>query len=218
MKRIPLSSFVLSSCLVLSAACKSATYDQGAATGKSLDKAASQIELAMTQLDATVSALESLVKTPAPDLEPQFKNYSKSLSALESTEKDLSETAGAMSKKGQAYFAEWDKRVAELQNEDIKERSIERRKAVEANFAKIQENYNEAKVAFKPLMDDLRDVRTALDADLTLTGVQTLETTAKTVSERAGPVKEDLKKLADVFRELGVKLSKSGPPAPTPEK
>lgn len=211
MKSIAIALSTFSLAFLVLPACQSA--DKGASTGASITKAADQIERGIQQLDATVLALHDLVEKPAPDLKAQRKAYEKSLASLESTAESVNKMASKMDEKGQAYFAEWDQQLAAIQNEDIRERSAERRKAIEASFTKLQQNYGEAKSAFQPLLDDLRDVRTALKADLTLPGLETLKPVVKKVDKQKSSVEKELKDLVEHFRELGVDLSRSGPPA-----
>jgi uncharacterized phage infection (PIP) family protein YhgE len=202
---------------LLASACQSSSGGKGEATGKNVTKAADEIQLGIGHLDATLAALNGLVNEPAPDLGTQFKAFSKHLDQLDATAKKVRETAASMDAKGKAYFADWDTQIAIIQNEDIRERSADRRKAVEAAFSKIQGEYGEARDTFRPLMNDLLDIRTALAADLTMDGVSAIKKSVKKVSGEAEDVKENLQELADGFRKLGVSLSKSGPPKPAPE-
>lgn len=200
----------------LAGACQSSS--KGDATSKNVTKAADGIQLGIGQLDATLAALNGLVNEPGADLGPQFKAFSKSLDTLDSTAKKVRDAAASMDAKGKAYFAEWDTQIAAIQNEDIRERSAERRKAVEANFTEIQGEYGKSRDAFRPLMNDLLDIRTALDADLTMNGLGAVKKTVKRVSKEAEDVKETLQELAESFREMGVSMSKAGPAQPAPEK
>src|SRR5258705_1556792 len=204
-------------CLATFASFACQAPDKGAKTGQNITKAADHIEIGMKQLDATVAALHDMTDKPAADLTTQRKAYEKSLADLESTAKTVGSTTSDMKASGQAYFAEWDKQLASIQNEDIRERSAERRKEIEKDLNKLREEYDEAKAAFDPLMSDFRDIRTALKADLTLTGIEALKPAANKVDKGSKSMNEKLKTLAEHFRALGVGLSRAGPP-PTPPK
>ena len=199
------------------AACKSSASDKGAATGKNITRAADEIQVGIGQLDATVSALTAMVNNPATDLAPQYKAFATSLSQLEATAKKVRDAAAEMETNGQAYFADWDAQIAAIQNEDIRERTAERRKVVEANLKELKENYTSARDGFQPLMSDLQDIRTVLGADLTMEGLDSVKKTVNKTTGRADDVKESLQELSDGFRKLGVRLSQSGPPPPAAE-
>jgi chromosome segregation ATPase len=192
-------------------ACKST--DKGTATGETITKAADQIERGVLELDATVAALHAITEQPN-DMAAQRKTFEKALGSLEETAESVSKTAADMTGKGQAYFQEWDAQIASIQNEDIRERSADRRKVIEASFSDLKENYSEAKTTFDPLLADLRDMRAALKADLTHEGVEGLKPEVKDIDKEAASVKENLTELAEQFRKLGVGL-KSGMPPPS---
>ena len=198
-------------------ACQSSSADKGASTGESITKAADQIDLGIQQIDATIAALHAITDSPG-DLTAQRKAYEKALASLESTAEDVAETASAMRERGQAYFTQWDQQLATIQNEDIRERSAERREKIQENFKGLQADYDEAKEAFSPFLDNLRDIRTALQADATVSGIDALKPVVKKVDKDASSVTKELKDLVESFRELGVKLSRMGPKPPEPEK
>lgn len=197
--------------LGLLAACSSTS--KGAETGKTVESAAAGVERGIGELEATVAALNQLVKHPAPDLAPQYKAFTKSLAQLEATAKDVSETAARIDERSQAYFAQWDTQIAAIQNEDIKGRSSSRREAVSASFSKLQKEYGEVREEFKPLLDNLRDIRTVLGTDLTMDGLKSVADTAEDIDDDAKDVKESLQALAENFKKLGVGLKQAGPAA-----
>lgn len=213
LSRSPLVACVLGFALGSALACKSTTSSKGSATGENITKAARLIEKGIAQLDATSASLTDLVTRPAADLEAQYKVFKKNLASLESTAEAVKKTSASMDANGKAYFAEWDQQIAAIQNEDIRERSAERRETVAEGLKEIQSQYAEAKDEFTPLLSDLRDIRTALDAELTMGSVKSLEDDAEDVSDATGDVKETLSDLAGNFRKLGVELSSRGPEA-----
>jgi len=204
--------------LVLLTACSTTPADKGQAAGKTVNEAATQVGEGVTHLDATVAALTSLVKNPAPDLKPQFAAFDSNLSKLESTAKDVADLAHKISLRSQEYFTQWDQQLATVQNEDIRERSASRRADVEKAFQKLQKEYADVEEDFQPLLADLRDIRSALSADLTMDGLKAVKGSVSDVEGESKDVKESLQDLADVFKQLGAKLSTSGPPAPPPPK
>jgi len=201
--------------LSLLAACNS-TSDKGASTGKTVDQAAAEIGQTITHLDATLVALKDLVKNPAADLTAQSKLFTKSLGSLESSAKKVAELASEIDTKSQDYFAQWDTQIASVQNEDIRERTAERRETVSKNFQKLKEEYVDVREGFKPLLDDLRDVRTFLANDLTVDGLKTIKGTVEDIADESGDVRESLDELHKRFQELGVKLSRANPAAVVP--
>jgi len=198
--------------LALLSACSSpTTADKGAAAGKNATQAATYVEQGIGELDATLAALKELVLHPAADLAPQYKTFAKNLSNLESTAKEVSAIAAKIDENSKVYFAKWDEQIAAIQNEDIRERGVERREAVAAGFSKLQEEYVEVRDEFKPLLDNLRDVRTVLSTDLTMDGLKSIKGTVEDIADDSGDVRESLQSLGETFKKLGVRLEQKGP-------
>jgi hypothetical protein len=196
--------------------CKTETYETGEATGKSIQSAANGIDRGITTLDATMNSLNDLVHHPAPDLAPQFAAFSKNLKQLDSQAEDVRRESGSMESKGKSYFTQWDAQIASITNEDLKARSMERRQEVDARFKQIKADYALARDKFKPLLGNLKDVRSVLSSDLTSSGVATVKPTVETLTKEAADVKTALTDLSAEFRKLGVEIGKVTPPPPPP--
>ena len=136
--------------------CKSETYESGAATGETIRNAADGIDRGITTLDATMASLKDLVENPGADLGPQYKAFAKNVETLDKQAAEVRELATKMEEKGKAYFAQWDQQIASIANEDIKERSQERRKEVDEALEGMKKNYAEAREQFRPLLADLQ--------------------------------------------------------------
>jgi predicted nucleic acid-binding Zn-ribbon protein len=197
---------------LVSTACKSS--DQGATTGTTITTASEQLAKAATQLDATVASLHSIVETPAADLTVQRSAFEDSLDDLESTIKSMHSTSADMTTNGDLFLAEWDNRIRTIQNEDIREKSEDRRKAVEAGFTKAKKKYGECKTELEPIMRDLSDIRTALKSDLTMHGIDALKPEVKRISKDSKSVSEDLRELSKQFSDVAVEFNRNGPPPP----
>ena len=201
--------------VALLAGCASGNYQKGAAAGAGLQASADKIDKGSGLIDAAIASLNDLVNNPG-ELPAQFKKFGAAVGDLESTAKDVSSKVTAMSQEGNAYFTAWDQQLAQIQNEDIKSRSANRKADVQKKFAAIKKSYEEASGEFKPFMSDLKDIQTALATDLTPGGLDAIKSSASRATRRAGTVKTTLGKLAGQFRDLGVAMSASVPqPAAT---
>lgn len=209
MKRVQ-SLALIGAALLFLGACSSG-YKEGAKTSESVMTAAQEIETGRTQIDKVVASLDKLTSaSPGQDLRPLFKEYSTNLDKLDSIAKAVKKRAEEMRAKGAAYFKEWDAQVATINNEDIKTQSAERRTQVEAAFRRISEKSQTLKDAYQPMMSNLQDIRTALNNDLTPTGVSGIRPIANQIASQAIAVKNAAGEVAAEFKALGVKMSPSG--------
>lgn len=201
------------------AGCASTGYESGAKTAHNIQKAADRITALTAQVDTTLASLNELVGSPKPDLRPQYKAYVANMKTLEKTAKDITKARMAMGTEGKELFAKWDAEIAQINNEDIKTRSQNRKTEVNEKLQAIKRSYAEAEVAYKPFMGDLRDIQKFLSVDLTTGGLAAIKDVVTKATEHAAPLKQSLGKLAADFNSLGVSMSPVAPaPAPAPAK
>jgi len=187
--------------------CASDNYQKGAGTASALNHSSELIAKGSSQIDDSLAALNDLVSSPQTNLTEQFNAYTTSVDNLDATAKDVAAKNEAMQAQGAAYFEGWDNEIATMQNEDIRNRSEARRNEVAARFAKISQQYADARAAFQPFMSDLHDVQKSLSTDLTSGGLAAIKDTAAKSTKDAVPLKETLARLSDQFRDLGKAMS-----------
>jgi hypothetical protein len=195
--------------------CSSPSYEKAGNTAVSLHKTAAGIDQGSTQVDAVLAALLELVNNPAADLKPQFKKFDAAVNALQATAANVSATAKSMREKSNDYFKDWDQQLAQIKNEDIKGRSAERKTEVQQQYIAMKKDFLLAGDAFKPFMADLKDIRTALTADLTAGGLASIKDVAVKANSEAVPLRAAIGKLSADYKTLGVSMSATTP-APAP--
>jgi hypothetical protein len=192
--------------------CASNNYNRSANTAATLDQSSSMVIKGSLLIDESLADLNDLVSNPDPDLRKQFEKFNNVVGELDASAKDLASKAREMKAQGKDYFAGWDKESAQIQNEDIRNRSEARRNEVASRFDRISEQYDTTQAAFQPLLSDLRDVQKFLSTDLTTGGLAAIKDTAAKATSDAAPVKESMSKLSDEFRSLGLSMSPTNAP------
>ena len=198
--------------MALTTACSSSgTYKKGEKTSQSVMSASRTLDEGSAQIDKVVASLNKLIDaSPKTNLSPLFKTYSSNVEKLDSIAKDAKKRADEMKAKGNAYFTQWDAELAKINNEDIKNRSAERRTQVEQAFQRISQKSQTLKDAYQPMMSDLQDIRTALANDLTAGGIASIKPIAARVATEATNVKSAAAALSTEYEALGVKMSPTG--------
>ena len=213
---IAISLVAIATTAAILAGCSSPTgYQTGSRAATALSASADNITQTSAQIERTIVALNDLVKRPQPDLRPQFRTFTTEVDNLDAIARRVAAQADNMRAKGAAYFDQWSKDLATIQNENIRSRSVARQKEVAARFQAVAANYDQAKAGLQPFLSDLRDVQRFLATDLTPGGIEAVEKFAATANEDAVPLRKSLASLADEFREMGVSLTASVP-APKP--
>jgi hypothetical protein len=182
-------------------------YEGGMKTASNLQSAADRVQKAQTQVDQTLALADTLVNQPQSDPRKQFAQYRKSLAELESTIEEVRDKAADMRKRGDSYFAQWEKDIAKMNNEDIKKVTAERRAQRMAQFQKVQQSYQEVADAAKPFMADLRDIDRALSAELTAGNLEAMKPFVAKAKNNKVAMRNASDALIQQFRELGVQMS-----------
>ena len=206
-KKTILNLITLATAIVLATGCASTGNDKAASTSKSLTRSAHMIEKGNLLIDQTLTKLNALVYNPNPDLRKQFDAFNTSVNDLGATDQEVACQAKEMKAMGADYFENWDKETAHIRNENIRQRSAARQHEVAANFARISQQYDEAKTAFEPFMSDLRDVQKYLSTDLTAGGLVAVKDFAAKATRNAVPVKKSLTRISEEFKGLGISMS-----------
>ncbi len=197
--------FALASLVATTVGCASrsnAGYLRGQTASDSLSNAANEIDHARRQLADTTTALAAIVNQPTLDLRTAFERYRTSLAALERTVTSVNNEADNMQKQGQKYFEHWNTQLAAMQNEDIRARSVARQQEVSRQFTQIQQQYQDVRQQFVPVMTSLRDIQKLLSADLTPAGVGAAREFAVRADAEATRVRQALDRVAESFRNM----------------
>jgi chromosome segregation ATPase len=200
------------------AGCATKGYQKADQTGAYLQTAAETVNKGIAQIDTATGALKALVENPQADMQAQFKTFSAAVANLESLTKDVGTRAAKIQQLGTNYLRTWSTNLATIQNEDIRKQSAERKDEVMKKFEAMKTSYGDAREAFRPLLADLKDIRTALSTDLTAAGVEAIRKSMTGVNKRAEDVRNSLAELSTQFKEFGKSLEVPlPPPAPKAE-
>jgi hypothetical protein len=76
-----------------------------------------------------------------------------------------------MKAKGQAYFKDWEKELAEVSNPEVRKLAQERKAKLQATFDSIKTFMEPARDQFNTWLANLKDLQTYLNNDLTIGGI-----------------------------------------------
>lgn len=212
MKNNTIISSLLAILAIAATACSTVdNYTAGSTSGKktakSLEHVSEMLTDADTQVFETVAALEDLVENPAADLRPQYSTFTKALSGLEKSAERIGNAADKMKEKGNEYFPEWKSNLSAIQNDKLRKKMEKRNEKVLDQFQDIVDEFGKLKEAYRPFIAQLSDVRTALDNDLTASGVDLVSDLADDIIDDSEDVREHLEKMSEEFSEFAAELS-----------
>jgi predicted nucleic acid-binding Zn-ribbon protein len=173
----------------------------------SIATGANQIDNARRHLAETTTGLRTLVTQPEVDRRAAYERFRNAVAALERSVAAVNAEAENIQWQGQRYFEHWNAQVAEMRNEDIRARSVSRQEEVSRQFAQLQQQYQQARQEFVPLMTTLRDIQRLISADLTPAGIAGAREFAARAEQDAARVQQTLDRLAETFRQMSGVLS-----------
>ncbi|MBP9900839.1 MAG: DUF2959 family protein [Verrucomicrobiota bacterium] len=151
--------------------CATSGYQQADKTGAGIAQFREEIAKTKLAVDDTVTALGQVAVTANTNPRNAFKQFSKSLANLESTSAKAKRRGEDMKAQGQAYFADWEKQLAQLKNQDIKNLAVQQKAKLQTTFDSIRNVAAPLKAQFDPWLSDLQDLQKYLSTDLSISGV-----------------------------------------------
>ncbi len=208
---LSLAASALATALVVAGCASTAGYNQGNLTGAKITSTSDQIAALPGQLDKTLASLNTLVNQPQADLQPQYKDFTANVTAVQSAVKVIAAARTKIATEQTAYFAKWDQEIAKIQNQDIKALSQSRRDQVAQNLSALKTSYAQTDMTLKPFLADIQDVQNYLSVDLTAAGIAAIKGPVAKANQDAVPLKASLTELAADFKTLGTSMSSAAP-------
>ena len=146
-------------------------YKQADKTGAGISEFRTEIVNAKKAIDQTVQALNQVAVSANTDPRKPFEQFTKSLSKLESVAEKARKRGEQMKAQGKAYFDQWEKQLAEVNNPEIRRLADEQKTKLRATFASIKKYSEPLKAQFEPWLSDLKDLQKYLSNDLSVSGV-----------------------------------------------
>ena len=156
--------------------CASPTgYEQADKTGASIQQFRDEIVDTKSAVDHTLAELGNITAQANVDPRQPYQQFAKAITRLDSAVKKAQDRAQAMRERGNAYFLQWEKELAEVNNPDIRSLSAERKAELKESFSQIAKVMQEANANIKPFVADVKDLEKYLGADLTVAGIAAAE-------------------------------------------
>jgi len=167
-----LNALVASLSIAVLAGCASSRgYNQADKTGEAINTVRNDVVNIKTAVDGSMKALDQLEATASTDPRKAYETFAKSVDKVEKAGKTAEKNANEMRERGAAYFQQWEAQMGSVKSEEIRKLAQDRKAKLQETFGNIKTSAQDAKTAFPPYLDNLKDLRTALGTDLTVQGI-----------------------------------------------
>ena len=195
--------------LAIAAGCQSGRtgYERASTTSRRIAAYRDNADRLREQIGLTIGSLQTLAQSPnvAPRSSAEtFQTFERELANLEDLAASSRKLYGKMDARAQEFFGKWIEESATIENADLERRADERREAVQASYKKIAEQRLPTDQALARLLDELGDLRTYLEQDLTAPGLASAKDLIEKASQESARVQELLSEItqaADAARE-----------------
>ena len=156
----------------LTGACASKTKGQKQVQG--FTKTRDLLAGAQLQVDATLVALNSLLRTPMEHLDEAFTMYKKEVGRLEKEGEDAKWRAQTMKEQSDLQISTWQKEMESITDPDIKASLKSRQDAVRANYSLIRMYADDARKSYEPFLKGNQQMVKGLAIDLSPAALNSL--------------------------------------------
>ena len=218
-QRLVLSSTIAAALALLSSCGSTSGYKLADKTGQGISDFRDEIVAGKSAVDATMNALNQIEVTASTNPRKAFDQYSKAVENLQSAADKARKRAQDMREAGQAYFAQWQQQLAQVQSEDIRKLAEKQKAKLQATFDNIRKLTEPLKMEFDGWMTDLKGLQTYLGNDLTVTGIDAAKDLIKKTESEGVDVQKSLEALIAELNSVAATLTPSNvqPSQPPPK-
>jgi hypothetical protein len=205
--------------LIVLIGCATRGYERASETGSGIETLKTELAEAKNQLDASVSALDKVVT--AQDPADPYEDFVEALADMEGQADTIRAQAEDVRSAGDSYFAEWEKKLASLKNDELRAKSEQRRTELVKSYDAINTTSQKTKDAYQPLMAQLNYIKDYLGLDLSPASIAGIGDQVKRVRDDAGKVKVSIDELVAALEQLSSQLATgaaAGDITPAPPK
>jgi hypothetical protein len=198
---------------LLLGACATNQVDRQEKTALQAETVKAQVPVMESQIDATLIALDNLMKADQDAIKPAFDRYDMEVDRMEQHIRDVKRDAGAMTRDSEAYLSNWDSSQEKIRDAELRKESEQQRFALMDRYQRFDNTYQRTRSTLDMFLQNLQDIRTAIANDATPRGQQTVAQTdvVQRAHENGKELKTRLQAIGENADALATALSE--PPA-----
>lgn len=169
---------------------------------------------AMGLVDKAMRALDEVSVQANRDPRPAYEAFAETVHRLEVDSVQFRARAQAMRARGAAYFEHWEKYLAGVDNEQVRQLAEQHRPELKQNFEQAQLAAQQVREEFRPFLSDLQKVRAVLEADPSLARIESAKNVILAANDKGRQVQQGLDRLLAEMNSMTALLR---PPGTTPK-
>ena len=206
--------------LAMATGCVASGHTRAVKTADRLDNLSSALEEVRASVNSSATTLSALVAKKGEDPTLTFQQFEDAVQSLKRARKRVDGHLAGVRTDADAYFNTWKEQAATINDEDLKERSEERRVELSEAVDRVTEAVRPACEKVDTYMASLHDTLKYLSIDLSPQGIASIDgrakaaaKSAKSIDESMNDVLETVKKAAPLFASARSSTTKRSAPA-----
>ena len=163
-------------------------------------------------VNESLAFLDQTVEQADKDPRKPYKDFSKSVDRVGKSREKVGKRAEDVKAAGAAYFKEWEKQLAEMNNPEIRAKAEERKQQLSETFGNFGPLVEQTNSDFDAFYADLKDLRAFLGHDLTVAGVDAAKDIINTTRESGTKVDQSLDELITEMNTIEAAITPSKAP------
>jgi ElaB/YqjD/DUF883 family membrane-anchored ribosome-binding protein len=149
-------------------------------------------EKAKEQIQTTLEVFQQLTGFEGGELEKTYKKLNSAYEDADSRAKALSDRVASIDKVGQDLFAEWEKEISGMSNQELRSRSQQLLRTTRSNHQQYLRRMRTTEKKIAPVIQAFRDQVTFLKHNLNAKAVGSLKKTSAKLDADVGSLVTDL--------------------------
>lgn len=190
-----------------------AALAQGKAAAKNIEEMGAfrdQVMSIRNQIEPVLNSLNAIVQNASGDPSSSFKTYTKEIGKMEDEVEKARKMRADMQKKGQALFAEWEKKMGTITNPEIKAASEANRQKLQALYGSIEPDITAAKESGTTFLSDLKDLQAYFNVDLSSSGIASVANMVTKANDDGKTVQGLIDKILATLDQVKAQMAPGG--------
>jgi hypothetical protein len=170
---------------------------------------------AMGLVDTTMRAVDELSAQANQDPRRAYQAFAKAVHRLEVDSIRFRARTQAMRARGAAYFENWEKYLAGVDNAQVRQLAEQHRPELKQSFERAQQAAQQVREVFRPFLSDLQKLRAVLEADPSLARIDAEKSLILAANDKGRQVQQGLDR---VLAEMNSMTALLRPPGATAKR
>ena len=166
-------------------------------------------------VDTTMRAVDEMCAQANRDPRPAYQAFAKAVHRLEVDSIKVRARTQAMRARGDAYFERWEKYLAGVDNEQVRQLAEQHRPELKKSFEQAQQASQQVREVFRPFLSDVQKLRAVLEADPSLARINDAKSLILAAQDKGRQVHQGLDR---VLAEMNSMTAMLRPPGTTAKR